>query len=152
MLTLIKKMLGPRSPSEAEDPSERVRVAACALLLEMAHSDEEFHPVEQTLVRDLLQHRFDLSDAATAELIELAQGARQESLDLYHFAREINANFSMEEKLEMVESLWRIVYADGLLDAYEEYLMRQLTKLLRISHRQMIEAKLKILSEVRPRG
>ncbi len=150
MLTLIKKMLGPISaPADAEDRSERVQVAACALLLEMAHTDEEFHAVEKTLIRDLLQHRFALSEAATSELIELGQGAREESLDLYHFAREINANFSIEEKLELIESLWRIVYADGLLDTYEEYLMRQLTKLLRISHRQMIEAKLKVLAEKR---
>ncbi len=149
MLKLIKNMIG----SKAQDttPShryERIQVVTCALLLEMAHTDEEFHEAEATLIEDLLQNRFDLPPAAVAELIDLAHGERQASLDLYHFARDINEHFTIEEKVELIEALWRIVYADGMLDKYEEYLMRQLTKLLRLSHRQMIDAKLKILAEV----
>jgi uncharacterized tellurite resistance protein B-like protein len=114
----------------------------------MAHTDEEFHGAEAALIEDLLHNRFALPPVAVAELIDLAHGERQASPDLYHFAREINENFTIEEKVELIEALWRIVYVDGILDKYEEYLMRQLTKLLRLSHRQMIDAKLKILDEV----
>ncbi|WP_432823752.1 TerB family tellurite resistance protein [Trichloromonas sp.] len=150
MLKLLKNMLGPG----AQEPTpahryERIQVATCALLLEMAHTDEEFHEFESALIEDLLQNRFGLPPAAVAELIELGHGERHASLDLYHFARDINEHFTIEEKVELIESLWRIVYADGLLDKYEEYLMRQVTKLLRLSHRQMIDAKLKVLAEVK---
>jgi len=148
MLKLLKNMIGFRGQdTRPEHRYERIQVATCALLLEMAHTDEEFHEAEAALIEDLLQNRFDLPPAAIAELLELAHGERQASPDLYHFAREINDNFTMEEKVALIEALWRIVYADGMLDKYEEYLMRQLTKLLRLSHRQMIEAKLKVLAE-----
>ncbi|MEJ2200614.1 MAG: TerB family tellurite resistance protein [Desulfuromonadaceae bacterium] len=148
MLKLLKKILGADSGKTAEaDGFPRVQIATCALLLEMAHADEEFNPAESVLVETLLQDRFSLSAEITAELMHLAHVSRQASPDLYHYAREINAHFSPAEKLELIEALWRIVYADGRLDKYEEYLMRQVTRLLRLTHGQMIEAKLKVLAE-----
>lgn len=152
MLNRIKKLLSAAPATSAAEEKDRVQVAACVLLLEMAHSDEEFHEMESVLIRDLLQKKFELSDEAAQELIELAQIERRESLDLYQFTSQINNNFSIEEKLEIMEGLWRIIYADGVLDKYEEYLARRLTDLLRLSHRQMIEAKVKILNEMRANG
>jgi uncharacterized tellurite resistance protein B-like protein len=146
MLKLLKSILGAKPESSAvADRFSRIQIATCVLLLEMAHTDEEFHGAESVLIEDLLQNRFSLSAEATVELMELAHSERDAGLDLYHYAKEINANFTIAEKVELIESLWRIVYADGLLDKYEEYLMRQLTVLLRLSHRQMIDAKLKVL-------
>ncbi len=151
MLNLLKKLVGPAGhESDTGQAPDRIQVAACVLLLEMAHTDGEFHDMEATLVEDLVASKFGLSAEATAELMDFAQQEREASLDLYQFTREIDANFSYQEKLEIIESLWRIVYADGVLDKYEEYLMRQVSKLLHIHHRQMIEAKLKVLAEVNP--
>jgi len=116
----------------------------------MAHADEEFQAMEQTLVRDLLQRKFDLSDGDVGELIDYAQSERRESLDLYQFTRQINDHFSRTEKMEMMEALWRIIYADGVLDKYEDYLVRQLATLLRLGHEEMIEAKVRVLDELRP--
>ncbi|MBW2563131.1 MAG: TerB family tellurite resistance protein, partial [Deltaproteobacteria bacterium] len=50
------------------------------------------------------------------------------------------------EKIEIIETLWRIVYVDGKMDQYEHYLMNMLKKLLRLSHDQLIDAKLKVLN------
>ncbi len=49
------------------------------------------------------------------------------------------------EKIEIIEILWRIVYVDGKMDEHEHYLMNKLSNLLRLSHNQLIEAKLKVL-------
>lgn len=149
MLKRIKSLLTSGPSSEPPTEHERIQVATAALLLEMAHADEEFREMEQQIIRDLLQRRFELSEDAAGELMELAQEKRKESLDLFHFAREINRDFTPEEKLEVMEVLWRVVYADGVLDKYEDYLIRKLASLLRLSHRQMIEAKLKVLGELR---
>ncbi len=149
-MNLIQKLLGAKTPEDAgAEPQERIQVATCVLLLELAHADGEFHAMEETLIQNLLQQRFGLCGQATAELMDFARQERDASLDMYQFAREINRNFSIDEKLEILESLWRIVYADGVMDKYEEYLMRQLSSLLRLSHRQMIDAKLKVRDEVR---
>lgn len=150
MLNRIKALLGAVPTTESVAEKDRIQVATCVLLLEMAHSDGEFQDMEAALVRDLLQNKFDLSQAAMDELMTIAQRERKESLDLHQFARQINENFSREEKLEVMDVLWRIIYADGVLDKYEDYLVRKLATLLRLSHREMIEAKVRVLDETRP--
>lgn len=148
MFDRIRALIGV-APAGAAQPHERIHVATAALLLEMAHTDEEFHQMEEVLIRDILQRKFSLPQEAVSELLQLAQRERQQSLDLFQFAREINQNFSPAEKLEIMETLWRIIYADGVLDKYEDYLVRKLATLLRLSHREMIDAKLRILDEGR---
>ena len=143
MLNRIKNLLAP-SEGQGDSHLERIQVATCVLLLEMAHSDEEFQDVEKRIIEDVLQDRFQLSSESVAELMTFSQQERQKSFDLHQFAREINDNFSIEEKEEILETLWRIIYADGVLDKYEDHLIRKLTTLLRLSHRQMIDVKLKV--------
>ncbi|MCJ7540476.1 MAG: TerB family tellurite resistance protein, partial [Desulfobacterales bacterium] len=77
-------------------------------------------------------------------LIAEAEKQLEESVDLWQFARLINENYSNEEKMEIIETLWRIVYVDGKMDQYEHYLMNKLKNLLRVSHNQLIDAKLKV--------
>lgn len=149
MLNRIKRLLGANPVEVSNGGLERVQVATCALLLEIAQADSNLHELESLLLRDLLEKKFRLDPESISELIELAESERVNSPDLYHFAREINNNFSLEEKLAVMESLWRLVYADGVLDRYEDALIGQIAGLLRLSHRQMIDAKLKVLAEVK---
>jgi uncharacterized tellurite resistance protein B-like protein len=152
MFDRLRKLLTGGPAQEERQEHERVQVATCVLLLEMAHADDEFQEMEELLIRDLVQRKFELSAECAAELIEFAQEQRKESLDLHQFARQINADFTIEEKEEVMEAIWRIVYADGVLDQHEDYLVRKIASLLRLSHRQMITAKVKVLDEVRGRS
>lgn len=149
MLNHIKRLLGAAPVETSKAGPERVQVATCALLLEIAQADSDLHELEDLLLRDLLERKFNLSPEAVSELVALAEGERLDSPDLYHFAREINNNFSLEEKLAVMDSLWQVVYADGVLDRYEDALVGQIAGLLRLSHRQMIDAKLKVLASVK---
>jgi uncharacterized tellurite resistance protein B-like protein len=149
MLKMIGNLISPPGPTaEQAESKDRIAVATCAILLEMAHSDGEFQEMEVLVVDDLLAKKYDMSPEARKELIEYAGEKRGASIDLYQFTKKINLNFSEAEKMQVVRTLWRIVYADGVLDKYEEYLMRKLVTLLGLSHRQMIEAKVKVLDEV----
>lgn len=123
---------------------ERIPLAAAVLLLEVAHTDGEFHQTEQDLLGTLLTKHFDVSADSLAELLELAEKTRKNSHDLHQFTREINKAFTQPEKERIIEAIWQLVYADGRLDHYEEALMRQLGSLIGLSHRQLIEAKLKV--------
>jgi uncharacterized tellurite resistance protein B-like protein len=152
MFDRLRKLLTGGPVREEEREHERVQVATCVLLLEMAHADDEFQEMEELLIRDLVQQKFELSADCAAELMEFAQEQRKEILDLHQFARQINADFTIEEKEEVMETIWRIVYADGVLDQHEDYLVRKIATLLRLSHRQMIAAKVKVLDEVRGRS
>jgi uncharacterized tellurite resistance protein B-like protein len=147
MISRIKNLLQNEQPKTGHARFERVQVATCALLLEVAHSDGHFHSVEARVVDDLLAKKFQLQPALVAELVEYAQQQRRESLDLFQFAREINQHFSRDEKLDVMEGLWRIIYADGTLDKHEDALARQLARLLRLSDKDVIDRKVRVLDE-----
>jgi uncharacterized tellurite resistance protein B-like protein len=130
------------STESAEEKSERISLATCALLLEMAHADSEFGDEEKNLIISILKDKFNLSNSDASELIDLADFERKESLDLWQFTHLINENFSRQDKFDVLKILWSVVYADGKVDMHEEYLMRKLSNLLDMEHRDMIESKI----------
>ncbi len=149
MLSKIKDFFQENMTVEEKVDSEsrssnKVAIATCALLLEMAHSDDEFSEVEENEITKIMQSEFDLSEIKVDEIIELSNEERKESLDLWQFTNLINKNFSKEEKIKVIEYIWRIVYADDKVDKYEEYLVRRLSYLLNVDHKDMIDAKLRV--------
>ncbi len=151
MIDLIKKFFAApddeESQSRAPASAHDVRIATCALFLEMAGIDGEFTGEEQETVISVLKTRYGLEDEHVDALMESAAGELADSLDLWRFANLINENYSDEEKQQILELAWRIVYVDGKLDKHEDYLMRKFSRLLRIPHRQFIDAKLKAKRE-----
>ena len=120
-------------------------MATCALLVEIARIDETFSQDELELLLSILKDKYGLSRDNAEDLILEAEKELENSLDLWQFAKLINENYSNQEKLEIVETLWRIVFVDGKMDQHEHYLMGKLKNLLRLSQNQLIEAKLKVL-------
>ncbi|MFQ6113096.1 MAG: TerB family tellurite resistance protein [bacterium] len=151
MIDWIKRVLGAEQEDESSVPEEAqqhdVRIAACALFLEMANIDGEFSDTERKNVCTMLKQEHDLSEQQVAELAEAAEKELKEAIDLWHFTNLINKNYSEEEKIRVVELLWKLIYADGKLDQHEDYLIRKLAKLLGLTHKQLIEAKLKVLKQ-----
>ena len=132
--------------STARDGDSRdIRVAAAALLLEMAHIDDEFGDEERGVILRILKDEYGLSDRAADEIIQTAEEERRESLDMWQFTSRINDHFSKEKKIRIVELLWEIIYADDKLDGHEDHLVHALAKMLNLSHQNLIEAKLNVL-------
>ncbi len=151
MLQRIKQFFERSAEPEQEvDPAERVRVATCALLVEMAQADDDFSEIEKDRIRDILCDHYGLSKSHARELMEAAQEELSESVHLWRFTHLINENYSNEEKLKVIEMVWRVIYADGKLDKYEDYLAHRLAKLLNLTHRQLIDAKVRVLRENPP--
>ncbi|HHP7236050.1 MAG TPA: TerB family tellurite resistance protein [Desulfobacterales bacterium] len=150
MRNLIRRFfekIEPGASNSALDAEHDVRVATCALLLEMAHIDERFTNAEMENILSILQHRYGLDAEQIDVLVDEAEQERRQSVDYWKFARRINDNYSTAEKLEIIEMLWRIVYVDGKMDKYEHQLINTLSNLLRLTHQQLIDAKLKVTSE-----
>jgi uncharacterized tellurite resistance protein B-like protein len=146
MIDLVKTFFGKSeksvSENHAEATSHDIHVATCALLLEMSNIDGEFSEVEKKNILSILKKNFQLSDENAAALLEASNEELKNSNDLWRFASLINKNYSIEEKERIIEMIWRVAYADGHLDKHEDYLVHKLAKLLRLSHKQLIEAKL----------
>jgi uncharacterized tellurite resistance protein B-like protein len=147
MLASLKQFfekLGGDTPRVAVEGVDPIRIATCALFLELARIDEQFDPKEVELILGLLKDSYQLSEEHAQALMEEADAERDASVDLWQFANLINQNFTVGEKIEVVETLWRIVFVDGKMDKYERYLMLKIGNLLRLDHDQLIQAKLKV--------
>jgi uncharacterized tellurite resistance protein B-like protein len=136
--------------SQERDESERVQMATCVILLEVARSDDEFSSIEKSTVEAILKKDFEIPAEATEEMMEIAKRKREESIDLWQFTHLINENYSKEEKKKIVEAAWRVIYADEKLHSYEDHFVHKLAKLLQLRHSDLIEAKLKAKYENRP--
>jgi len=150
MLDSLKRFFSPSVSGGAVDSSRDtkhdVRIATCALFLEMARIDEKFTAEEMETILSILKEKYGLSREHADALVAEADKELEDSVDLWQFARLINQNYSIDEKIEIIETLWRMVYVDGKMDEYEHYLMNKLKNLLRLSHDQLIGAKLKVLN------
>ena len=122
-----------------------IRVATCALFVEIARIDEKFTEAEMETILSILKQKYGLSQDHADALIAEAERELEKSVDLWQFTKLINANYSNEEKIKIIETLWQIVYVDGKMDQHEHYLMNKLQNLLRLTHDQLITAKLKVL-------
>ena len=148
MLNSIKRFFGKTNQANGPDEETRkydIRVATCALLVEIARIDEKFTRAEMNTILSILKDKYGLSGEHADALIAEAEKELNDSVDLWQFASLINQNYSNEEKIEIIETLWQVVYVDGKMDQHEHYLMSKLKNLLRLSHDQVIDAKLKVL-------
>jgi uncharacterized tellurite resistance protein B-like protein len=148
MIDIVKKFFnkGAREFGVQEiDQTHDIRIATCALFLEMANIDGEFSELEKDHIIQILKENYNVTDEYVHELIEASDKELKGSIDLWQFTNLINQNYSLEEKIRIIEMVWKLAYADGLLDQHEDYLVHKLANLLRLSHKQLIDAKLKVL-------
>ncbi|MCB1182117.1 TerB family tellurite resistance protein [bacterium] len=132
------------APAAAVSEEERLQVATCALLLEVAHADDDYSEDEVQTVMAVVGRRFGLSAAETSGLLAVADEERRRSGDLYQFARLVNDSYTRERKLAIVELLWRVVYSDGVLESHEDALMHKLGTLLGVRLDELMALKVQV--------
>lgn len=145
MLKKIKSLFTKTSEevSEKEQVSQKIDKTCAALIIEVALADKVFDKSEVDLLKEMLLKSYSLEAKDVQDLIENAEKAVQESTSLYEYTRKVNDNFDYESKLNLVDQLWRIAFADGHLDKYEEHVVRKIADLIHISHNDFIQSKLK---------
>jgi len=126
---------------EAGPDQHGLQLATAALMFEMLRADDDEHPDERHTLERALQKSFSLSETETRQLAQLAEREAAESVSLYQFTGLINGHFSPHEKIRVVEMLWQVAYADGILDRYEEALVRKIAELIHVPHREFVQAK-----------
>lgn len=137
----FKTYLNPQDGGPSSDASQRTRLAVAALLVEIAVSDFESEREEQQTIVEVVRKQFGLSGKEADVLVSLAQEEHQTSTDYFQFTRLINQHYTPQQKVGLVESLWRVAFADGELHRYEEHVIRRLSDLLYVSHSDFIAAK-----------
>jgi uncharacterized tellurite resistance protein B-like protein len=132
-------------PQEQRDP---LRLATAAVLLEIGYADGKFTPEEGEDLTTYLQRAFAVSPEEARELIDEATEIRNRTIDHFALTNYIRTNASLAERIEIVKTMWRMVYSDGKLTDYENYLVRKLADLLGLEHHVMIDAKVAVLRDM----
>jgi uncharacterized tellurite resistance protein B-like protein len=131
-------------PQETKAAAERrMQVAAAVLLIEVARSDHNFSDTERQAVLESVRRKFGLDASQAQEVLALAEAESHDAHDIYQFTSTIDATFTLEQKLRLIEELWRAAYSDSKVHEYEEHLIRRVCDLLHLSHSQFIAAKLR---------
>lgn len=112
---------------------EDARLAIASVLVMAARADGKYDAAEQAIIDRALTARFGLDATQTRGLREEGEAAEAESIDVYQFTRVIRAVIPHEDRIAIVEELWRIVLADGVRDPHEDSLMRQIVDRLGLS-------------------
>lgn len=120
-----------------------IELATVVLMIEISLADDHIHEEERRIIKNLLSDNLDLEQDEVDELISLAEEEVNHAVSLYEFTRLLNDSLSMSEKVNILENLWRVAYADSVIDKYEEYYLRKVADLLYISHSDYIQSKLK---------
>ncbi len=147
MLDAIKSFFSASmAPTAGEEElgDEDVRLAACALLIELAYADDEFSDDERRHLTSAVRRQYGLEEEHAAELISLAEAARREAVDLYQFTKLIKASYSLGQKMVLMEVMWGLVYADGDLSNHEEALLRKVCNLLDVSPGYLADVKKRV--------
>ncbi len=147
MIDRLLEMLSGRHKPEAGASPDDQRLAVAALLVEAARMDQNFDDGERDTIANLLKDRFELTSADATELINKADGKVQDTAQYFPFTHHINQTMSETEKVEVIEMLWQVAYADGTLDEHEDQLIRQLAGLIYVTDRDRMQARKRALAK-----
>lgn len=114
----------------APEDTRRLHIAACALLLELAHADDEFSDSERLHIEAVLRRHFDLDQETARELMELAAREQDQAIDLYQFTSLIRSSYDLGQKTLLAEIMWGVILADGEIARHEAYMLRKIANLL----------------------
>ena len=148
MLKKIKEHISNlgNEPSEKADQEQKgteiINNACAALLIETALADKVFNEEELISMQQTLNKVYKVDEKDIEELINESKKKVSESTSLYEYTRLINDLCDYEDKIRLISNLWSIAFADKHLDKYEEYLIRKISDLLHVSHKDFIQQKL----------
>jgi uncharacterized tellurite resistance protein B-like protein len=148
MIEKIKKLLALRKDVNITADDEALKLASAALLLEAACMDGHADDVEISTVINLLGDHFDLSAGEASELVDAGRVVLDNSVELYGFTRTIKDSFNHEDRVRMIEMLWKVVYADGIMHDFEANLVRRICGLIYVSDRESGDARKRVLERL----
>lgn len=149
MFAKIQALFTDKEAAPEVSNEYKLQLASAVLLLEIARADYENDPEEQALIRASLQSQYALSDSDVDELFSDAMQTGEEAVSLHSFVRIINESCDESDKAVLMKQMWRVAYADGRLDRYEDYSLRKIADLLYISHQVFIQTKQQVLADAK---
>lgn len=143
MLRTLRVLFEQQISSFAEEPEARhsLELASAALLMEISRAHDDVSTVERAAISAAVKGVFHLTDDEIDDLVSTAEDVVDSAISLFDFTAVVNERFTRGQKVDLLQMLWTVAYADNQLDHYEEYYVRKIADLLHISHRDYIRTK-----------
>ncbi len=151
MLARIRQLFDPVGAGTAPEPPSPA-LAAAALLVEVARADYHVDDEETRQIAGVMRDTLGLAGEELESLLELAHEHSRDAVGLHPFTSVVHERFGDGEKRELFVCLWRVAFADGRIDKYEEHLLRRIADLLHVPHRDFIRTRLEVEREIAARG
>jgi len=129
--------------STAVERQSALNLATAVLLVEVMRADPAKSRLERQTVVHTLQQRLHLDGTALAQLMVQAEQSAENAYDYHRFTASINEHCTQSQKIQIVEDMWQVAYADGQLGARENSVINQVAGLLYVTHGEYIGAKLR---------
>ncbi len=138
---LLRRLTAPE-PEKLSDPDARLALAA--LLVRIARTDGDYADVEVSQIDQSLMKRYQMDLAQATTLRQEAEALEAEAPDTVRFTRAIKDAVGYEDRVGVVEAMWRVVMADGVRDDEEDSMMRMTVSLLGVTDQDSHAARLRI--------
>jgi uncharacterized tellurite resistance protein B-like protein len=148
---LLTSFFMPDGAAAHAQGQHRLQLATAVLLFDVMRSDDDISTAERAQTLAALRQRFGLSDDALAQLMAQAEQTAVHANDYFSFTSAMNDEFTQAQKIQVVEFMWQVAYADGTLDANENHLVSKIAGLLHVTHGEYIGAKMRA-KEAAPQG
>ncbi|AZQ85753.1 TerB family tellurite resistance protein [Colwellia sp. Arc7-635] len=143
MLSKISKFFQTLGEDAGQQSNEVSLEIACSVLLcEVMLADGQLDSTEQQKLNDIIAQQFQLSNDEVQDIIKRSLVLCESATDFYQFTSKINENYSVEQRVKMLDMLWKVAYADGELASIEEHIIRKIADLLHLRHSEYIQTKL----------
>lgn len=152
MLKSFKKLVDQLTDTTADnaDADSQLAEAAAVLLVVAATMDGEFDQRERDAALKSLSQHFDISAFEAQNLLRKGEQKAGSAVEYSRYTIAIRSRYTQEQRIEIIEMLWEVVLADGVLHAYEANLLRRMGGLIHVSDRENGEARKRV--EERQRG
>ncbi len=134
-------------PIAEESEEHAIEFAAASLLLEVAQMDMQFDAVEREAIAQQLTNVYSLNGTEVTELIARAEREDDAAITYHPHVETINAHCDPAQKAQIIEQIWRVAYADGRLDKYEEHYLRRVAELIHVPHKVLLQTKHRVLDD-----
>lgn len=146
MLAKLKKLFSFEPTLTPEQQTHQLNLAAATLLIEVVNADDDISIEESELLPQLLQTSLNIDHNQALELINEAKQTQRQSTSLFQFTEQVNANFNLQQKQQLLLAMWKLAYADGHLCQYEDQIIRRTADLLYLKHSELIQMRNRALS------
>ncbi|GAA61646.1 hypothetical protein P20652_3535 [Pseudoalteromonas sp. BSi20652] len=142
MFKQIKQLFAVFDEQQPRMQEHDLKTAVAALLIEVMRADDKLDHNEAKTLTLTLKKYFNLTDSEVEELTTNAASSLDGAIDYFQFSKQINEHCSAAQRIEIIELLWRLAYADGEIDPQEDYVIRKVAGLLYVTHTDFIAAKI----------